>query len=99
MQLFGFEITKTSSELADSKNLQGIVPMDQEDAVTEIAPGGMYGTHLDLDATAKSEGDLVTKYREMVLMPECDTAVEDIINDAIIMENNAYPVELSLIHI
>jgi len=96
MQLFGFEITKTSSELADSKNLQGIVPMDQEDAVTEIAPGGMYGTHLDLDATAKSEGDLVTKYREMVLMPECDTAVEDIINDAIIMENNAYPVEIVL---
>jgi hypothetical protein len=96
MQLFGFEIKKTSAELEDRENLQAIVPVNQEEAVTEIAPGGMYGTHLDLDATAKSEGDLVTRYREMVMQPECDTAVEDIINDAIIMENNAYPVEIVL---
>jgi hypothetical protein len=96
MQLFGFEIKKTSAELEDRENLQAIVPVNQEEAVTEIAPGGMYGTHLDLDATAKSEGDLVTRYREMVMQPECDAAVEDIINDAIIMENNAYPVEMVL---
>ena len=96
MQLFGFEIKKTPAELEERDNLQAIVPVNQEEAVTEIAPGGMYGTHLDLDATAKSEGDLVTRYREMVMQPECDTAVEDIINDAIIMENNAYPVEIVL---
>ena len=96
MQLFGFEIKKTSDEISEKENLQAIVPINQEEAVTEIAPGGMYGTHLDLDATAKSEGDLVTRYREMVMQPECDTAVEDIINDAIIMENNAYPVEIVL---
>ena len=96
MQLFGFEIKKTSAELEDRENLQAIVPVNQEEAVTEIAPGGMYGTHLDLDATAKSEGDLVTRYREMVMQPECDAAVEDIINDAVIMENNAYPVEMVL---
>ena len=96
MQLFGFEIKKTSDEVSEKENLQAIVPINQEEAVTEIAPGGMYGTHLDLDATAKSEGDLVTRYREMVMQPECDTAVEDIINDAIIMENNAYPVEIVL---
>jgi len=96
MQLFGFEIKKTSDEVSEKENLQAIVPINQEEAVTEIAPGGMYGTHLDLDATAKSEGDLVTRYREMVMQPECDAAVEDIINDAIIMENNAYPVEIVL---
>jgi hypothetical protein len=74
MQLFGFEIKKTPAELEDRENLQAIVPVNQEEAVTEIAPGGMYGTHLDLDATAKSEGDLVTRYREMVMQPECDTS-------------------------
>lgn len=96
MQLFGFEITRTAAEEKELQNLQAIVPQNQDEAVTEIAPGGIYGTYLDLEASAKTEADLVTRYREMVLQPECDQAVEDIINDAIIMENNAYPVEIVL---
>jgi hypothetical protein len=96
MQLFGFEIKRTPAEERELDNLQAIVPQNQEEAVTEIAPGGMYGTYLDLEASAKTEADLVTRYREMMLQPECDQAVEDIINDAIIMENNAYPVEIVL---
>ena len=96
MQLFGFEIKRTPAEERELDNLQAIVPENQEEAVTEIAPGGMYGTYLDLEASAKTEADLVTRYREMMLQPECDQAVEDIINDAIIMENNAYPVEIVL---
>jgi hypothetical protein len=96
MQLFGFEITRTSAEEAEKQNLQAIVPADQEEAVQEIAPGGIYGTYLDLEASAKTEADLVTRYREMAMQPECDAAIEDIINDAIIMEKNVYPVEIIL---
>ena len=96
MQLFGFEITRTSEEEAEKQNLQAIVPADQDEAVQEIAPGGIYGTYLDMEASAKTEADLVTRYREMVMQPECDAAVEDIVNDTIIMENNVYPVELIL---
>ena len=96
MQLFGFEITRTSAEEAEKQNLQAIVPANQDEAVQEIAPGGIYGTYLDMEASAKTEADLVTRYREMAMQPECDAAVEDIINDAIIMENNVYPVELIL---
>jgi hypothetical protein len=96
MQLFGFEIKKTSSEEKELSNLQAIVPLNQDESATEVAPGGMYGTYLDLEASAKSEADLVTRYREMALQPECDQAIEDIINDAIIMENNTYPVEIVL---
>ena len=96
MQLFGFEITRTSAEEAEKQNLQAIVPANQDEVVQEIAPGGIYGTYLDLEASAKTEADLVTRYREMAMQPECDAAVEDIINDAIIMENNVYPVEVIL---
>jgi hypothetical protein len=96
MQLFGFEISRTSEEEAEKENLQAIVPANQDEAVQEIAPGGIYGTYLDMEASAKTEADLVTRYREMAMQPECDAAVEDIINDAIIMENNVYPVELIL---
>ena len=96
MQLFGFEIKKTAAEDLEAINLQAIVPQNQEDAVTEIAPGGIYGTYLDLEASAKNEADLVTRYREMVMQPECDQAVDDVINDAIIMDRNVYPVEIIL---
>lgn len=96
MQLFGFEIKRTPSEEKDSSNLQAIVPLNQDETATEVAPGGMYGTYLDMEASAKSEADLVTRYREMALQPECDQAIEDIINDAIIMEDNANPVEIVL---
>lgn len=96
MQLFGFEITKTKAELDHQDNLQAIVPSNQDEAVQEIAPGGIYGTYLDLEASAKTEADLVTRYRDMTLQAECDQAIEDIINDAIIMENNVYPVEVIL---
>ena len=96
MQLFGFEISRTSAEERELATLQAIVPDNQDEPTTEIAAGGHYGTHLDLEATAKTEADLVTKYREMVMQPECDQAVEDIVNDAIIMDNNAYPIEIVL---
>lgn len=96
MQLFGFEIKRTPSEEKDSSNLQAIVPLNQDESATEVAPGGMYGTYLDMEASAKSEADLVTRYREMALQPECDLAIEDIINDAIIMEDNTNAVEIIL---
>jgi len=96
MQLFGFEISRTSAEERELATLQAIVPNDQDEPTTEVAAGGHYGTHLDLEATAKTEADLVTKYREMVMQPECDQAVEDIVNDAIIMDDNAYPIEIVL---
>ena len=96
MQLFGFEITRTSAQEREEATLQAIVPNNQEEPTTEVAAGGHYGSYLDLEASAKSEADLVTKYREMAMQPECDQAVEDIVNDAIIMDDNAYPVEIVL---
>lgn len=100
MQLFGFEIKR--ADQAEKEQLQAIVPATHEDGATEVSSnaagafGGTYGTYVDIEGRAKDEADLVTKYREMALQPECDFAIEDIINDAIIMDENAYPVELVL---
>lgn len=96
MQLFGFEITRTSAQEREEASLQAIVPNNQEEPTIEVAAGGAYGSYLDLESSAKSEADLVTKYREMAMQPECDQAIEDIVNDAIIMDDNAYPVEIVL---
>ena len=98
MEIFGFEIKRSDQKEKDQ--LQAIVPLTNEDGATEVtagAPTGMYGgTYVDIEGSAKSEADLVTKYREMSLQPECDFAIEDIINDSINMDKSAYPVEIVL---
>ena len=100
MELFGFEIKR--ADAAEKEQLQAIVPQTHEDGATEVSSnaagvtGGAYGTYVDIEGRAKDEADLVTKYRNMALQPECDFAIEDIINDAIIMDDNVYPVELVL---
>ena len=100
MELFGFEIKRADQN--EREQLQAIVPQTHEDGATEVSTnaagvfGGTYGTYVDIEGKAKDEADLVTKYRQMALQPECDFAIEDIINDAIIMDDNVYPVELVL---
>jgi len=93
VQLFGFNITRADQE--EKEDLKTFVPPQQEDGAIEIAPGGSYGTFVDLDGSAKSEAELVTRYREMAMQPECDAAIEDIINEAIVMDEDN-PIEIVL---
>jgi len=87
MEIFGFEIKKSSKEISDEKNVKSFVAPLIDDGAMEVAAGGAYGTFIDLENTAKTEGDLVTRYREMSMQPECDKAIDDIINDAIVTED------------
>ena len=84
-ELFGFTIARKKSE-SEQENLTSIVSPTVEDGSIEIAPGGAYGTYVDLEGKAKNEGDLVTKYREMSIQPECDYAIQDIVNEAIVVD-------------
>jgi hypothetical protein len=93
VQLFGFNITRADQE--EKEDLKTFVPPQQEDGAIEIAPGGSYGTFVDLDGSAKSEAELVTRYREMAMQPECDAAIEDVINEAIVMDEDN-PIEIVL---
>ena len=93
MQLFGFNITRADQE--QKEDLKTFVPPQQDDGAIEIAPGGSYGTFVDLDGTAKSEAELVSRYREMSMQPECDSAVEDVVNESIVMDDED-PVEIVL---
>jgi len=96
VQLFGFNITRADQE--EKEDLKTFVPPQQDDGAIEIAPGGSYGTFVDLDGTAKSEAELVSRYREMSMQPECDSAVEDVVNEAIVMDDQN-PIEIVLDHL
>ena len=85
IDLFGFTIgRKAELEKLKNDNLKSFVPPQDNDGALEIAPGGVYGTYVDLEGTAKSEAELVTRYREMSTQPEADLAIDDIVNEAIV---------------
>ena len=92
MKLFGFNIERDTKP--DIPALA--FPENEEGAVEATSAGGAFSTYLDLEATAKTESDLIMKYREMAEHPECDMAVENIIQEAIITNQNRNPVELDL---
>jgi len=98
MELFGFKIERLTSSKPESK--QSIVPPANDDGTQVVSAGGYFGSYVDIEGTAKSEADLVRRYREVALHPECDMAIEDIINEAIAANNtNKQPIELDLSHL
>jgi hypothetical protein len=92
-ELFGFEIKRKKQE-ADPKQVF-TAPQNDDGAMT-VAAGGVFGQYLDLEGQAKNEGDLVRRYREVSLHPECDQAIEDIVSEAIVSNELKSPVRLDL---
>jgi len=92
VSLFGFEFKR---KVKDADPLPSFAPKDSDDGAVVIAAGGAYGTYVDLDGTVRTEAELVTKYREMSLHPECDAAVDEIVNESIsIDEENIVTINL-----
>jgi hypothetical protein len=66
------------------------------DGASQIASGGIYGTYVDLEGTAKNEAELITRYRDMAMQPECEQAIEDIITDSVVQEDNKPAIQVNL---
>ena len=92
-KLFGFKIEKDDDQ---SKNVVSPVPQNKEDSSDYYVSSGFYGQYVDIDGVFKSEFELIKRYREMALHPEVDSAIEDIINEAIVSDQNDSPVEIDL---
>jgi len=92
-KLFGYKIGKEETE---SEQLKSFVPSVDEDGSVPISGGGIYGTYMDLEGQIRSDSDLIKKYREMALQPECDAAIEDIVNESLVFDDSDYPVQVIL---
>jgi len=92
-ELFGFSITR-QKKTVDPK--QGFTQPQADDGTQTIAAGGYFGQYLDMEGTAKTEQDLIRRYREIALHPECDMAIEDIVNEAIVANELKDAIRLSL---
>ncbi len=92
-KLFGFKIEKDDDQ---NKGVVSPVPQSNEDSSDYYVSSGFYGQYVDIDGVFKSEFELIKRYREMALHPEVDSAIEDIINEAIVSDQNDSPVEIDL---
>jgi len=92
-RLFGFSIEDSEKK---SKSIVSPVPQNNEDGVDHYIASNFYGQYLDLEGVYKSEFELVKRYREMALHPEADTAIEDVVNEAIVSDLNDTPVTINL---
>ena len=92
-KLFGFSIEDTE-EL--SPTTLSPVPPNSEDSVDHYLSSGFFGSYVDIEGVYRTEFDLIKRYREMALHPECDSAIEDIVNEAIVSDTNDSPVQIEL---
>ena len=94
IELFGFSIGRIDK---DAKKKKSFSLPEPEDGALEIGPTGTaYGTYVDLEGFAKNELELIKKYRDMASFPECDQAIDDIINEAVVVNREESPISISL---
>jgi hypothetical protein len=93
-RLFGFSIEDEESKL--SKSALSPIPENNEDGADYYLTSGFYGQYVDIEGVFRNEYDLIKRYREMSLHPECDSAIENIVNEAIVSDLNDSPVEIEL---
>jgi hypothetical protein len=93
--LFGFTISRDQTEQEKSVQ-QSFTPPNSDDGALTIQSAAYYGTYVDLDGTAKNEVELISRYREMAMQPEIESAIDDIVNEAIVQDDDGKITEIVL---
>tara|TARA_X000000950_G_scaffold282527_1_gene381545 strand:- start:2245 stop:3801 length:1557 start_codon:yes stop_codon:yes gene_type:complete len=96
VQLLGFQITRSTDQEKPAEAKQAFTVATPDDGTTTISAGGYFGQYLDMEVNAKNDFDLIRRYREIAQHPECDMAVEDIINEVIVSDERDSAVSISL---
>ena len=93
LNLFGFQISRQKTDV-DQQSEKTFAPPSNEDGALTISSAAYYGTYVDLDGTAKNEVELISRYREMAMQPEIESAIDDIINEAIVQNDNGKSIRI-----
>jgi len=93
INLFGFELVRKKPETDIQPQITAPIA---DDGAIEVSTGGYFGTYLDLEASFKNEADLVSRYREMSLQPELESAIDEIVNEAIVHDESGKSVTIIL---
>ena len=92
-ELFGFRITRANQ---DGSSDAFTAPSTDDGTFDVVSGGGHYASILDMDGREKNDLDLIRRYRDIAQQPECDSAIEDIVNEAIVSDERDQSVSVSL---
>ena len=95
-ELFGFSIQRATKDKGGERTFSTPTP---DDGTIDVAGGGFFGQILDTDGRERTDLDLIRRYRDIAQQAECDTAVEDIVNEGIVSNQNDQPVPVSYTHL
>jgi len=93
--LFGFNFSRKQDGEEDNSQ-QSFSPPSNDDGALTITSAAYYGTYVDMDGTAKNEVELISRYREMAMQPEIESALDDIVNEAISQDDDGRITEIVL---
>ena len=93
INLFGFTIDRQKKP--DLTNQSIVAPVPDDGSIT-ASSAGYYGTYVDIDASTRSEAELIQRYREIAAYPDCDNAIEEIISEGIAAVENEPVVTVNL---
>ena len=92
-RLFGYSI---DDDHQLSPTTLSPVPPSDEDGSDFYLQSGFFGSYVDIEGIYRTELELIRRYREMSLHPEVESAIEDIVNEAIVSDTNDSPVQIEL---
>lgn len=95
-EILGFEIKRKKPQSQPQNQLTVVTPLPDDGATVVNNAAAYYGLVIDLEGVVKNENDLLRRYREVSQYPDCDTAIEDIVNEAIVGDPNQKPVTIIL---
>src|ERR1035437_10223698 len=99
MEIFGYNIQKKIKPEVSAESPISPAADDGSTVVTSAGSGAAYYGYSyasDLDGTLKSENDLIARYRATAAYPDADSAIEDIVNEAINTDEDELIVSLSM---
>ena len=92
-ELFGFRIERPKK---DEGSVPSFTSPSADDGTIDIAGGGFFGQILDQDGRERTDIDLIRRYRDIAQQAECDMAIEDIVNEGIVSNEDDIPVQVTL---
>lgn len=93
MNLFGLEIKRKNPQ----QEVQSVITPTPDDGSTIVnSAAAYYGLVVDLEGVVKNENDLIRRYRESAQYADCDAAIEEIVNEAIVADSNNKPITVVL---
>ena len=96
-ELFGFEIKRKDQDKEDAKKVSFVAPESDDGLGYVVNAGGHFGQYVDMEGDkAKTDQQQIIKYRNLAMQPECDAAIEDIVNESIVADDDSAPVSLKM---